>query len=114
MTEPEKTVVEQPAYVPDPEKEKQAKAVHATISILRLLGAIIAVLGIVIVAGRFPQIPPYPGYAMIVSLMIKRGKLLTHSWAHNAHTPLFPITITRWYDGVELARRTLLPPSVAA
>lgn len=66
MTEPEKPVVEQPAYVPDPEKEKQAKAVHATISILRLLGAIIAVLGIVIVAGRFPQIPPYPGYAMIV------------------------------------------------
>ena len=57
---------EEPEYVPDPEKEKQAKAIHVTVSIIRLLGVALLIVGIVIATERMPPIPPWPGYIIIV------------------------------------------------
>ncbi|MEL6874658.1 MAG: hypothetical protein AAGM33_04205 [Pseudomonadota bacterium] len=59
-------VPEEPAYVPDPEKEKQAKALHFTISIIRLLGVAILMLGIAISLDRLPPVPPVAGYILAV------------------------------------------------
>ncbi|MEP2989862.1 MAG: hypothetical protein ABJN65_12325 [Parasphingorhabdus sp.] len=58
--------VEEPEYVPDPEKEKQAKAIHVTVSIIRLLGVALLIVGIVIATERMPPIPPWPGYVIIL------------------------------------------------
>ena len=53
-------------FVPDPEKEKQAKAVHFTVSIIRLLGVVIVMLGIAITMEKLPPTPPVAGYVLIV------------------------------------------------
>lgn len=58
--------VEEPEYVPDPEKEKQARAIHITVSVIRLLGVALLIVGIVIATERMPPIPSWPGYILIV------------------------------------------------
>ncbi|WP_373490471.1 hypothetical protein [Parasphingorhabdus sp.] len=63
MTEP---IDEQSEYVPDPEKEKQAKAVHFMVSMIRLLGVILVMLGLAIVLDRLPPMPPPVGYVLIL------------------------------------------------
>ena len=65
MTE-EDTVPEEPEYIPDPEKEKQAKAIHFTVSIIRLLGVVLLMLGIAIAVERLPPVPPAAGYVLIL------------------------------------------------
>ena len=47
MSEPieDQPIDDQPEYVPDPVKEKQAKAVHFMVSMMRLLGVILVMLG---------------------------------------------------------------------
>lgn len=55
-----------PIYVADPEKEKQAKALHFMVSIIRLLGIAILMLGIAIALGRLANIPAAIGYVLIV------------------------------------------------
>ncbi|NCN85202.1 MAG: hypothetical protein GW808_01045 [Sphingomonadales bacterium] len=62
MTEP---IEEQLEYVPDPVKEKQAKAVHFTVSMIRLLGVVLVMLGLAIVLDRLPPVPPPAGYVLI-------------------------------------------------
>ncbi|MEO9600079.1 hypothetical protein [Parasphingorhabdus sp.] len=62
MSEP---MDDQPEYIPDPEKEKQAKAVHITVSIIRLLGVILVMLGLAIVLDRLPPMPARAGYVLI-------------------------------------------------
>lgn len=57
---------EEPVYIPDPEKEKQARALHFTISIIRLLGVAILMLGIAISLDRLPPVPPVAGYVLAV------------------------------------------------
>lgn len=57
---------EEPEYVPDPEKEKQAKAIHFTVSIIRLLGVALLVVGIIIATDRMPPIPAWPGYIIVL------------------------------------------------
>lgn len=56
----------EPEYVPDPEKEKQAKAIHFTVSIIRLLGVALLIVGIVIATERMPPIPAWPGYIIVL------------------------------------------------
>lgn len=63
MSEP---IDDQPEYIPDPEKEKQAKAVHFTVSIIRLLGVVLVMLGLAIVLDRLPPVPPPAGYVLII------------------------------------------------
>lgn len=63
MSEP---IDEQPEYIPDPVKEKQAKAVHFTVSIIRLLGVVLVMLGLAIVLDRLPPVPPLAGYVLII------------------------------------------------
>lgn len=65
MSEPAPQIEEQ-EYVPDPEKEKQAKAIHITVSIIRLLGVGLLIVGIIIATERMPPIPRWPGYIIIV------------------------------------------------
>lgn len=60
-----KPPIDEPEYIPDPEKEKQAKAVHFTVSILRLLGIAIVMLGIAIALAKLPPVPPPVGYVLI-------------------------------------------------
>jgi len=55
----------EPEYIPDPEKEKQAKAVHFTVSIIRLLGVVLVMLGILIFMERLPPVPPASGYVLM-------------------------------------------------
>lgn len=55
-----------PIYVADPEKEKQAKQLHFMVSIIRLLGIAILMLGIAIALGRLATIPAAVGYVLIV------------------------------------------------
>lgn len=52
-------------YVPDPAKEKQAKAVHFTVSMIRLLGVVLVMLGLAMVLDRLPPVPPPVGYVLI-------------------------------------------------
>jgi len=63
MTEP---INEQNEYIPDPEKEKQAKAVHFMVSMIRLLGVILVMLGLAIALDRLPPVPPPAGYVLIL------------------------------------------------
>ena len=65
MTDPVKPI-DEPEYIPDPEKEKQAKAIHFTVSIIRLLGVALLIVGIVIATERMPPIPRWPGYIIVV------------------------------------------------
>ena len=53
------------AYIPDPIKEKQAKAVHFLVSFIRLLGVVLVMLGLAIVLDRLPPVPPLSGYVLI-------------------------------------------------
>jgi integral membrane sensor domain MASE1 len=62
MSEP---IDEQPEYIPDPEKEKQARAVHILVSILRLLGVALVMLGLAIALDRLPPVPVPVGYVLI-------------------------------------------------
>lgn len=62
MSEP---IEEQDEYVPDPVKEKQAKAVHFMVSMIRLLGVALVMLGLAIVLDRLPPVPPPAGYVLI-------------------------------------------------
>ncbi len=57
---------EEPEYIPDPEKEKKAKAVHFSVSIIRLLGAVMVMLGILIIMEKLPPVPPAPGYVLLL------------------------------------------------
>tara|TARA_R110002126_G_scaffold3111_23_gene17326 strand:+ start:21286 stop:21600 length:315 start_codon:yes stop_codon:yes gene_type:complete len=59
-------VDEQPEYIPDPEKEKQAKAVHFAVSLIRLLGVVLVMLGLFIAMGRLPPVPAPVGYALVI------------------------------------------------
>ena len=63
MTEP---IDDQPEYVPDPVKERQAKAVHFTVSIIRLLGVVLVMLGLAIALDRLPPVPAPAGYVLIL------------------------------------------------
>ncbi len=58
-------IEDQPEYIPDPVKEKQAKAVHFLVSIVRLLGVVLVMLGLAIVLDRLPPVPPLSGYPLI-------------------------------------------------
>lgn len=62
--QPEKT--EDPIYIADPEKEKQAKRLHFMVSIIRLLGIAILMLGIAISLGRLANIPAAIGYVLVI------------------------------------------------
>ncbi len=62
MSEP---VDESIPYIADPVKEKQAKAVHFTVSMIRLLGVVLVMLGLAIVLDRLPPVPPPAGYVLI-------------------------------------------------
>lgn len=62
--QPEK--YDDPIYVADPEKEKQAKTLHFMVSIIRLLGIAILMLGIAIALGRLAGIPAAVGYVLVV------------------------------------------------
>ncbi|QTD55374.1 hypothetical protein [Parasphingorhabdus cellanae] len=65
MTQPpEKS--EDPIYIADPAKEKQAKTLHFMVSIIRLLGIAILMLGIAISLGRLGGIPAAVGYVLVV------------------------------------------------
>ena len=57
---------DEPQYVPDPVKEKQAKAVHFLVSIVRLLGVVLVMIGLAIVLDRLPPVPPLSGYPLIL------------------------------------------------
>lgn len=59
-------VDEQPEYIPDPEKEKQAKAVHFLVSLMRLLGVVLVMLGLAIGLDRLPPVPAPVGYVLIL------------------------------------------------
>ena len=63
MSEP---VSEQPEYIPDPEKEKQARAIHFTVSIIRMLGLALLMLGIAIALDRLPPVSAPAGYVLII------------------------------------------------
>lgn len=65
MTDPAPPT-DEPEYIPDPEKEKQAKGVHLMVSIIRLLGVFLLIAGIVIATNRMAPIPPWPGYVLIL------------------------------------------------
>src|SRR5690554_1502337 len=62
--QPEK--YDDPIYIADPEKEKQAKRLHFMVSIIRLLGIAILMLGIAIALGRIANIPATVGYVLVV------------------------------------------------
>tara|TARA_R110000824_G_scaffold208636_1_gene394466 strand:- start:734 stop:1036 length:303 start_codon:yes stop_codon:yes gene_type:complete len=62
MNEP---IDDQNDYVPDPAKEKQAKAVHFTVSMIRLLGVVLVMLGLAIALDRLPPVPAPVGYGLI-------------------------------------------------
>lgn len=67
----DETPYEETEYIPDPEKEKQAKAVHFTVSIIRLLGVVILMLGIAIAVGKLPPVPTPAGYVLIIIALIQ-------------------------------------------
>ena len=58
-------IEEQSEYVPDPAKEKQAKAVHFMVSMIRLLGVVLVMLGLAIVLERLPPVPAPAGYVLV-------------------------------------------------
>lgn len=57
---------DQPDYIPDPVKEKQAKAVHFAVSMIRLLGVALVMLGLAIALDRLPPVPALVGYPLII------------------------------------------------
>jgi len=57
---------EEQEYIPDPEKENQARGVHFMISVIRLMGVFILVAGIIIATDRLPPLPSWPGYVLIL------------------------------------------------
>lgn len=63
MSEP---IDEQPEYIPDPVKEKQAKAVHFMVSFVRLLGVVLVMLGLAIALDRLPPVPAPAGYVLVL------------------------------------------------
>ncbi len=63
MSEP---IDEQPEYIPDPVKEKQAKAVHFMVSLVRLLGVVLVMLGLAIALDRLPPVPAPVGYVLVL------------------------------------------------
>ncbi len=65
MTKPPEKY-DDPIYVADPEKEKQAKTLHFMVSIIRLLGIAILMLGIAIALGRLASIPAAVGYVLVI------------------------------------------------
>jgi hypothetical protein len=62
---------DEPEYIPDPIKEKQAKAVHFLVSLVRLLGVVLVMLGLAIVLDRLPPVPPLSGYPLILLGMVQ-------------------------------------------
>ncbi|ASK88566.1 hypothetical protein [Sphingorhabdus sp. SMR4y] len=66
MSEPIDDLDERDDYIPDPEKEKQAKAVHWLISIIRLLGVVLVMLGLTIALDKLPPVPGPAGYVLII------------------------------------------------
>jgi len=84
---------DEPEYIPDPEKEKQAKAVHFTVSILRLLGIAIVMLGIAIALNRLPPVPVPVGYVLIALGLFQ-------TW-------VMPIMIIRRYLRARVAEESL-------
>ncbi len=62
--QPEK--YDDPIYIADPVREKQAKTLHFMVSIIRLLGIAILMLGIAIALGRLANIPAAIGYVLII------------------------------------------------
>lgn len=56
---------DEPEYIPDPVKQKQAKAVHFLVSFVRLLGVVLVMIGLAIVLDRLPPVPPPAGYPFI-------------------------------------------------
>ena len=58
--------LDDPIYVADPVKERQAKTLHFTVSIIRFLGIAILMLGIAISLGRIAGIPAFVGYILAV------------------------------------------------
>ncbi|MEP3225912.1 MAG: hypothetical protein ABJO01_08050 [Parasphingorhabdus sp.] len=81
-----------PIYIADPEKEKQAKALHFMVSIIRLLGIAILMLGIAIALGRIGNIPAFIGYILIIL-----G--LAQAW-------ILPITMVRSFVKRQVAEQT--------
>lgn len=65
MTKPPEKY-DDPIYVADPAKEKQAKTLHFMVSVIRLLGIAILMLGIAIALGRLASIPAVVGYVLVV------------------------------------------------
>lgn len=66
MSEPNDDQDGRDEYIPDPEKEKQAKAVHWLISIMRLLGVVLVMLGLAIALDKLPPVPAPVGYVLII------------------------------------------------
>ncbi|MEH6790192.1 hypothetical protein [Parasphingorhabdus sp.] len=62
MSEP---IADQDDYIPDPVKEQQAKAVHFAVSIVRLLGVALVMLGLAIALDRLSPVPSPVGYVLI-------------------------------------------------
>ena len=58
--------LDDPIYVADPQKERAAKSLHYTVSIIRLLGIAILMLGIAITFGKVANIPAPAGYVLMV------------------------------------------------
>lgn len=58
--------LDDPIYVADPQKERAAKSLHYTVSIIRLLGIAILMLGIAISSGKLSNVPAAAGYMLIV------------------------------------------------
>lgn len=65
MSEPIDDQDVQDEYIPDPVKEKQAKAVHWLISLIRLLGVVLVMLGLAIVLDKLPPVPAPAGYVLV-------------------------------------------------
>ncbi len=66
MTDPIDEQAERDEYIPDPEKEKQAKAVHWLISIIRLLGVVLVMLGLAIALDKLPPVSALVGYVLLI------------------------------------------------
>ena len=91
---------EQPEYIPDPEKEKQAKAVHILVSVMRLLGVILVMLGLAIALDRLPPVPAPVGYALILLGLFQL-------WA-------VPVLIIRRYIRARVAEEALAKAAAGA
>ncbi|AMO70916.1 hypothetical protein [Sphingorhabdus sp. M41] len=95
MSDPieDQPIDDEPEYVPDPVKEKQAKAVHFMVSMMRLLGVILVMLGLAIALDRLPPMPVPVGYILILL-----G--LTQMW-------VVPVLIIRQYIRARVAEEEM-------